>query len=74
MREIGGFEARTGEIGGFEARLRGTSEQDTLLLRVIGLTSAPAASGIHVSTVMATVIDAMVHQLQLHEVDLDRDD
>ena len=36
-----------------------------VLLRVIGLASAPAARRSDVSTIVATVIDVVVHQLQL---------
>ena len=60
---------RADENGGFGVRLEGASEQDKVLLRVIGLAGAPAASRSDVSTIVATVIDAVVHQLQLHEVD-----
>ena len=66
--------ARADESGGFEAQLGGTSELCKVLLRVIGLASAPAAKRSDVSTIVATVIDAVVHQLQLHEVDCNRDD
>ena len=66
--------ARTDESGGFEAQLGGTSELCKVLLRVIGLASAPAARRSDVSTIEATVIDAVVHQLQFHEVDRNRDD
>ena len=52
--------ARTDESGGFEARLRGTSELCKVLLRVIGLASAPAARRSDVSTIVATVIDVVV--------------
>ena len=45
-----------------------------VLLRVIGLDSAPAAKRSDVSTIVATVIDVVVHQLQLDEVDCNRDD
>ena len=66
--------ARTDESEGFEAQLRGTSELCKVLLRVIGLASAPAARRSDVSTIVATVIDVVVHQLQLDEVDCNRDD
>ena len=66
--------ARTDESGGFEAQLGGTSELCKVLLRVIGLASAPAARRSDVTTIDVTVIDAVVHQLQLHEVDFNRDD
>ena len=66
--------ARTDESGGFEAQLGSTSELCKVLLRVIGLASAPAARRSDVSTIEATVIDALVHQLQLREVGCNRDD
>ena len=51
--------ARTDESGGFEARLGGTSGLCKVLLRVIGLASTPAAKRSDVSTIVATVIDAV---------------
>ena len=39
----------------------GTSELCKVLLRVIGLASTPAAKRSDVSTIVATVIDAVVH-------------
>ena len=67
-------DAGTDESGGFEAQLGGTSELCKVLLRVIGLASAPAARRSDVSTIVATVIDVVVNQLQLDEVDCNRDD
>jgi hypothetical protein len=54
-------DAGTDESGGFEAQLGGTSELCKVLLRVIGLASTPAAKRSDVSTIVATVIDAVVH-------------